>query len=325
MGRWLSGAVLLASLLLGGTASGQENLAGAARAFSGAQAAELAGNHEQAAELYELAQQIAPTPEALRGAARTRRAAGHASLAATRASELLRLYPDDAASVTLGREILAVLGPRLALWEVRCSPSCELELDGFAVAEDALDEHTVYMEPGSHALVAKFADGGTVSRTLQAVAGRHEELALSGPAVAPRQEAPGTGQGRGGSGGEVDRGVPEGGGLSPVVVIVGSIATVGLAAAMVWSALDTANAHDLFEVDPTMERYEDGVGREKRTNILIAAASTAGALTLATAIFLTDWGGARQDTATSRRGLRLSGLGLAGTAHEIALSAAGTF
>src|SRR5205085_10940242 len=67
----------------------------AATAFSQAQQAELSGNHERAAELFELAHHIAPAPEALRSATRARLSAEQLTSAASDAEELLRLYPND--------------------------------------------------------------------------------------------------------------------------------------------------------------------------------------------------------------------------------------
>src|SRR3954451_24716015 len=73
-----------------------DDVSGAANAFSRAQKAELSADFAAAAELYELADSLAPAPEALRSALRARKSAGQLEIAAVRAEELMERYPTDA-------------------------------------------------------------------------------------------------------------------------------------------------------------------------------------------------------------------------------------
>ena len=72
------------------TSARADDVNGAAKAFSQAQQAMLAGDTARAAEMYELADELAPSAPALRNAARARLAAGHDATAATLAAQLLR-------------------------------------------------------------------------------------------------------------------------------------------------------------------------------------------------------------------------------------------
>src|ERR1700748_2721708 len=78
----------LSTITVSGTARA-DDVSGAANAFSRAQKAELSGDFASAAELYELADGLAPAPEALRSALRSRKSAGELDLAAVHAEELL--------------------------------------------------------------------------------------------------------------------------------------------------------------------------------------------------------------------------------------------
>ena len=85
----------------------------AAKAFSQAQEAVLAGDNARAADLYELADDLAPSAPALRNAARARLAAGHDAMAATLAAELLRRYPSDKESRDVAEAILEAVAAAL--------------------------------------------------------------------------------------------------------------------------------------------------------------------------------------------------------------------
>ena len=80
-------------------------------------------------------------------------------------------------------------------------------------------------------------------------------------------------------------------GISPVVAIIGLGATVILGGATILSGLDTLNARDAYVLDPTEQRYNDGLVLQTRTNVLIGAVSVVGVATLAIALFATRWGG----------------------------------
>ena len=113
----------------------EQDVVAAASAFTRAQQAELSGQHARAAELFELADRAAPTPEALRSATRARLAAGQTEAAAGNAEELLRRYPDDQTSKELAERVLAEARPQLMRMTLQCSDPCTVVVDGLAHAD----------------------------------------------------------------------------------------------------------------------------------------------------------------------------------------------
>src|SRR5262245_10973893 len=99
------------------------DVAAAARAFAQGQAAELRGQHEEAARLYELAFHVAPTPEALRSAVRCWHRAGVRARAATLAELLVSRYSADTLARDLARMVLTDTRRTLARWAIDCSPA----------------------------------------------------------------------------------------------------------------------------------------------------------------------------------------------------------
>src|SRR5688572_5881559 len=105
-------AVSFVAAVLAATAPARaDDVSGAAKAFSQAQEAMLGGDPARAADLYELADELAPSAPALRNATRARVAAGHTAMAATNAATLLRRYPSDKESRDIAEAVLSQLAP----------------------------------------------------------------------------------------------------------------------------------------------------------------------------------------------------------------------
>ncbi|HWM86453.1 MAG TPA: hypothetical protein VNO33_11460 [Kofleriaceae bacterium] len=242
----------------------QSKVAAAAKAFSLAQQAELSGDHRAAAEHYELADRMVPSPEALRSAVRMRLKAGDEASAATLAETLARRHQDER-SKKIAADILDRLRPRLARVSLSCTPSCGAVVDGAAVGVDEASSHIFYVEPGRHTIGAGFGAAGAQQQQITAQAGKSVEVALAAePAPAidlgvtaekPARRAPPSGLSRG-------------------WFIASAALTVGLAGATVWSGLDVIDRNEKYEANPTQERLEDGQDRELRTNILLGATAT---------------------------------------------------
>jgi hypothetical protein len=62
---------------------------------------------------------------------------------------------------------------------------------------------------------------------------------------------------------------------------------VGLGAVTVWSGLDVLKAHDNYD-GTSREQYDEGLEKQRRTNILIGATAVAGVATGVIAVF-TQW------------------------------------
>lgn len=278
----------------------------AARAYAEGQRLQLLREYARAAAMFELADESAPSAVALRSAIRNRQAAGQLASAATLSLLALRRDGADAQSRAIAEAVLAEARPRLASLTVRCTPACALSLDTFAVGEGT--EHAVMLDPGAHDLGARWSDDRTRTRTVELRPGQSVELELEAPAAAapaplPTPEPPRPSV-------EIPRPPPVRAPAPPVdtrplplaAVWVGVGATAVSAGLLVWSGLDTLSARDAYVASPTEGAYNDGVGRELRTNLLVGTTAVLGVATLASALFFTRWGRAHPSVAITPGG-----------------------
>ena len=314
-----------AAVLAVAESAGAQDVAGAANAFSRAQKADLSGDHDTAAELYELADSLAPTPEALRSAIRARKQAGQLGSAAAHAERLLHRYPDDKRSKDLAEATLEEAKRKLARIEVHCKPKgCGLVVDGSAGSSEVTERHVVFLDPGKHEVNAAFGPDRAVPKVAQVKAGDRTSFTFEAP-------APSTGPRMTDSGGKTgvnvpadataDRGVKPQRGLSPWIFATGAVVTAGLGAVTVWSGLDVMSAHDAYRGHETPQAYQDGLDKERRTNLLVGATVTAGLTTIVLAYF-TRWGSGNSVGAAPRARVFAGGGPTAGGA---ALTIGGNF
>lgn len=297
--RLMAGCVALAFCVWTGAAAA-DDVSGAAAAYSRAQQAALTGDHAKAAELFELADSLAPAPEALRSALRSRMEAGQLKAAAGHAETLLQRYPDDEKSRELAQSTLDEVSGQFLRYEVECSPTaCLLEVDGAAVGTESETHHIVYMDPGAHEVVAVFGSQRTNSQLADGLAGERATLTFEAPPIPSEPgeaEKPSVGAAAADPRADV---ADKKKGLSPGFFAVAGIATLGLGGATLWSGLDVLAAHDEYEKNQTQKAYEDGLDKQRRTNILIGATAAAGAATVVFAI-LTKW---KSDDSAVRAGV----------------------
>lgn len=284
--------MLLGSLALAGSASAQDALR-AAPAFERGQAAEVAGEASDAARWYEMADRLAPTPEALRSAARMRRAAGQLPMACTHAQGLRLRYPGDLASTQLASEILDAHRDSVVRVEVRCADDCELLLDGLALGLSSAMSHTFYVSEGEHRVTGVFRGGRSRGHQVEGSGGTTVSLSLEQTEVDIETNAP-RARTRSGSGGASLGPVgsttsDQRGALSPWLFVSGALLSVGMGATAVWSALDTQDARDRYDQMPTLPAYRDGLDRELRTNLMLAGTGVLALTTLFLGLFA-DWG-----------------------------------
>jgi hypothetical protein len=142
----------------------------------------------------------------------------------------------------------------------------------------------VFVSPGKQPLTITFEGGRDVSREIVVAAGATIEEHVDPPAAPvatptppPATPAP--------TSRPALRESP--GGLSPAVVIVGGVLTLGLAGTGVWSGITTNHAHDDYVANPTHAGWEAGRTKQLRTNILFGSAAGVGVATIAIAIFWT--------------------------------------
>jgi hypothetical protein len=277
------------------SSGGNRGVVAAATAFTQGQQAELSGNFERAGELFELADRIAPTPEALRSATRNRMLAGQLASAASDAEELLRRYGDDAASRELAEQVLTRAKPELARFVLQCSEPCSAVVDGYATGTQALKTQVVYVTPGPHDLTIDF--GGDASRGARVTgsAGESRTVKVTRPdkaaqpvAVSKASSARGAGDMRSA---EPSATAPRRQRLSPAYFWAGAGATVAAGAITIWSGLDLLKARDDFKssASPSRAAFDDGESKDRRTTVLIVATGALAVTTAALAVF-TDFG-----------------------------------
>ncbi len=312
--RWVASLVSSALILSLGIASTvrADDAAAAARAYSQGQAAELAGQPGQSAELYETAYRFAPHPVSLRAAIRTHLNAGHRAAAATLCERLLARHADDEKSVEYAQQVLEQVRPEVARLIVRCEVDCVVLVDNQATTLDSGIEHLVYVLPGSRSLSVRFVQAGVESEVqpLEAIAHAEVSAQFAAPILPPQPTRSELGSVRTAS---VPMPVPvaaESTGIAPIYTIAVAGAALLLGGVATWSAFDVAKAHDSYDrKDRGAEaRYEEGKKLEQRTNALIGVAAgvavTAGVL----AIF-TRWHG---DDKEPKRAAVGAGPGLVG-------------
>jgi len=315
-----------AAVLAVAESAGAQDVAGAANAFSRAQKADLSGDHDTAAELYELADSLAPAPEALRSAIRARKQAGQLRSAAAHAERLLHRYPDDKRSKDLAEATLEEARRKLARVEVHCKPKgCGLVVDGGAGSAEVTEHHVIFLDPGKHEVNAAFGPDRAVPKVAQVKAGDRTSFTFEAPAPSsgPRMTDAGGKTGVSVSAeATADRGAQlSRRGLSPWIFATGAVVTAGLGAVTVWSGLDVMSAHDAYRGHETQQTYEDGLNKERRTNILVGATVTAGLTTIVLAYF-TRWGSGDAVGAPTRSRVFAGG---APTAGGAALTIGGNF
>jgi hypothetical protein len=301
----LAAGCMLATLGVA-TVAGAQDVSGAANAFQRAQKADISGDHDTAAELFELADSLAPAPEALRSALRARKAAGQLGAAARNAEHLLQRYPDDKKSKDLANATLDDAKKKLARIEVHCKPkACGIVVDGAAATSEVTAAHVLYLEPGKHEVSASFGPDRTAPKVVQTKAGDQSSFTFDAPppTATPRPSDPAVKSGVTiGTDSAADRGASSRG-LSPWFFVTGAVVTAGLGAAAVWSGLDVLSAHDDYTGRESQTAYENGLDKERRTNVFIGATALAGASTLVLAYF-TRWSGSGETT-TGQRPTRL--------------------
>jgi hypothetical protein len=292
----------------------EEDVAAASAAFAEAQRAQLRGDYSRAAEFFEVAYQAAPSPAALRSAIRNRDQSGQTVRAATLALRALEKYPSDQETRQLAESVLASSTSRLARVRVRCSEPCLIMADGGLVSETPSENVEFFVSTGPHTLEAQWSGRPSVSRPIDGAPGAILSFDLTAPPAPSEPASPPppqqdsvvlTGPGAAPPAAEQPRS-SSGGGLPPAVFWVGTGLTVIAGGVLTWSGLDTLSKRDDYAANPTRERYDEGVGLERRTNILAAVTGGLGISTLAIGLFATDWGGEASVSTTPSGGVAFS-------------------
>lgn len=275
-----------------------DDVNGAAKAFSQGQQAMLMNDPARAAEMFELADELAPSAPALRNAARARLAAGHIATAATLAARLLQRYSNDKESRNVAEAILSQVAPKLTQLEITCTEECTLTLDGKAASSTRPQTtHVLYVQPGARTVTATFSGDRKAKSQLTATAGSSQRLELEAPpkpepaapapapVLQPVAAAPAT----------PSRTEPASRGIGRKWFAIAAVATVGVGAVGTLRGFTTLDTRDAIKEatangdhDLARSLYDKGKSQQLQTNILFGATAALGATAIVLAV-LADW------------------------------------
>jgi hypothetical protein len=259
-----------------------------------------AKDYVTSAQAFQQAYELKPHHDALWNAAHSYREAGQQVEAANLYARYLREAPESAKDRDEAIRALKDLSGKLAKVEVNPAAAIkDVMLDG-----KPYEGFSVYVTPGEHTASGKVQDGvndGQTARSTQTVkAGQAVSLALEPPPpptvikkVEVRVE---------------DKGLPW------VIPVIGAGLTIGAAAVMTWSGLDTNSRRNEFNDIQSKNRVDDrlpgllddGKSAQTRTNILLV---TTGVLAVATGVlaYFVNWktafgGGEKPSTTIDKPG-----------------------
>jgi hypothetical protein len=262
----------------------------AARAYQDGQAALNGKVPAEAARLFELADTLAPSPQALRNAIRSNLAASQTTRAATLALAAQRRYSDRETQV-LVRQVLGANSAKLARLSVKCGQPCALLCDGQPVEVRPAYEFDLFVDPGTHMVRAKFEGREPVEQEIELGAGERLILSLEAVSTSPSDAAvPSAFSIQPQVAARPAAGVPDAPGAPRWMFWTAAGLTAVSAGAALVSGLDTVQRHDDYLEMPTQDGYARGIQSQRRTNLLFLSTGVLGALTLGLAFF-TDWDG----------------------------------
>lgn len=274
--------VIVASTTRAFAQESDEDRKAAAKLFGEAQKAYREGDFRHAAEAFEGAYKKAPRLPPLYNAARAWQKGGELVRAANLYASYLRKAPPSAPDRNSATSALRDLETKLARLELHAADIADLKVDGVAV--DVEDQQpnalVIYVTPGSH-VVDGTRGGKAVHEQPTATAGTSMSVVLA-VVEAPQVVQP-----------VVVAEKPRGGGLSPIVVIIGASATAIAGGFLIWSGIDTENQRSTFDANPTQANLDTGKSDQTRTNVLLGVTLGLGVITGVTAIFV-DWKGSKK-------------------------------
>jgi hypothetical protein len=278
----------------------------AAEAFDKGREAYKAEEYVEAAEQFEKADSNAPSPAALELAIRARDKAGELDRAATLMSLALKRHPDDENLLKIASDLSKRAKATLFELTANCDSPCDLTVGGKIVHGGPDTQRLLYILPGTLTVRAGWPDNRSDSKQVQAEAGGKGEVTFVAPstpatknmaeeptepvAAAPAPVAPS------------DNGPDKkSSGWSPTVFYVGAGLTAVLGGITVWSGLDTVNNPGTERVKnecgtqgESCALYQEGLSKQRRTNVLIGVTAGVGVGTLLVGLLATDWGSGKK-------------------------------
>lgn len=290
----------MAGALFGGQVGAQEpdpqQLRKAADAFDEGTRAFKSGRFEEAADLFETADRLAPNASALGNAIRARRSAKQGAKAATLAATALARFPDDAPLRDLAQGVLKANERLYFRVKVSCQPACSLVVDEKVFGSQSQLSAVIFLDPGEHTIKAGWSQGRTRTASIQAQKGGSDAVSLEAPPLPPppaSSSAPPPPPPPASSAPVVEPAPSTG--LSPWFFIAGVGATVVVGGLATWSGLDTLSNPGPDRVRDACAGksrdcplFKEGLDKERRTNTLLVVTGVVGVATGVVAYF-TDW------------------------------------
>jgi hypothetical protein len=276
----------------------------------------------EAAEHFEAADMAAPSGAALELALRSRDRADQLDRAATLAALALSRNADQPKLVKLAKEVLKKADKELFKTSVSCNEPCDLVVDSKLVHGRAATERTVYLNPGQYTLRAAWPGDRSESESVKATKGGSTKVSFKAPAEKPTEPTPTPAttlekQPEAGPTTQQPMEPPKAepsSGWSPVVFWIGTGLTVAAGAATAWSGIDTQNNPGADRVreecagqGESCDLYQEGLDKQRRTNILAGVTAGVGVVTILIGLFATDWGGSEK-AADSRPAPKRAGI-----------------
>jgi len=241
----------------------------------------------------------------------------------------LARFPNDKSLVETARQVIEDAQKSLYEVSVTCSPECTLVVDNKLMPFSETPRAVVYLDPGSHTLVAGWPRDRHVSRKIDATSGAATRLDLEAPPEAPVAVAPATLPEKPPASAIEPHKNPilEKSGLPPAVFFTGVGVTALLGGITIWSGIDTENNPGVDAVkqscrDTSCALYQQGLDHQRRTNVLLGATVGAGLLTGIVGLFFTKWG---QESQEKDSGSEANITPLFGVARGVTVGAVGRF
>lgn len=300
---FLAGTLSLAGSSLAESAPADpETLRNAADEFEAGRRAYKARDYETAAVHFENADRFVPNADTLKSAIRARKEAKQPDRAATLAALALARYSKHKSLRSYAESIVSAHEKELHKIEVRCEPACSIAVDSRITPYEQVTNAVIYVEPGDHSVVAGWSGNRTQASEVDAMAGSTSLIEMTAPPEPPaaavaeadsEKENAETAQVATTPG----RAESRPGVLPREVFWAGAGLTAVLGGVTVWSGLDTqANPGpdkvrtDCAGLGSSCATYQDGLAKQRRTNVLLVATGAVGVATAVIGLFATDWG-----------------------------------
>jgi hypothetical protein len=291
----------------------------AAEAFDRGREAYKAEEYVDAAEHFEKADSNAPSPAALELAIRARDKAGELDRAATLMSLALKRHPDDPNLLKIAADLSKRANATLFEVTATCDIPCDLTVGGKIVHGAPDTQRLIYVAPGSLTIRAGWSDNRSDSKQVQAEAGGKGEVAFVAPStpatksMAKEPDDPVSAAPVSPTNDQHDDGADKkSSGWSPTVFFVGVGLTAVLGGVTVWSGIDTVNnpgtdrvKNECGDQGESCALYQEGLSKQRRTNVLIGVTAGVGVGTLLVGVLATDWGGGKKGSENVNAAQRL--------------------